>query len=273
MMPFKAAFQLSKVWREIQPANQIYPVDCKKLAKGIGLKVHGDSNLGDEFEAGLFIDKGLKKGAIVYNTQIREEGRKNFSIAHELGHYSCHKDLEEIPCSIKDLNDFQSHPQNIEQEANFFAATLLMPADDFRKQFERRDPTLQNVSEVKNRYATTITATAVRLLWLSNKPLAIVRIREGKISSCWLNDSMKQTGLFLRCGTKVLADIDDNLNGEIVESDLWLPTECANNWEITQSTINMPYYKQTLVMLCAEPKDVYMEIADYADDKFNPRFY
>ena len=41
-------------------------------------------------------DKGRKRRAIIYNENIREEGRKNFCISHEIGHNSCHADQEEF---------------------------------------------------------------------------------------------------------------------------------------------------------------------------------
>jgi len=36
---------------------------------------------------------------------LLEEGRKNFTIGHELGHYSVHKDKKELRCSMADLNE------------------------------------------------------------------------------------------------------------------------------------------------------------------------
>ena len=53
-----------------------------------------------------------------------------FSIAHELGHYVLHSQLGKIPLVAKRsrLNE------RAEWEANWFAASLLMPEPDFRKE-------------------------------------------------------------------------------------------------------------------------------------------
>lgn len=99
--------QLYNTWRTTRPPEAVFPVDCRAIATELGIKVHGD-DLGDDFEAGLFIQPGVT--AIVYNEKIREDGRKNFSIGHELGHFSLHKDRKEIRCSLADLTDIQPHP-------------------------------------------------------------------------------------------------------------------------------------------------------------------
>jgi hypothetical protein len=53
-----------------------------------------------------------------------------FSIAHELGHYVLHSQLGQIPLVAKRsrLNE------RAEWEANWFAASLLMPETEFRKE-------------------------------------------------------------------------------------------------------------------------------------------
>lgn len=251
MKPFQAAVQLYKAWRATRPPEEVFPIDCRAIAVELGIKVHGD-DLGDDFEAGLFIQPGLT--AIVYNEKIREDGRKNFSIGHELGHFSLHKDRKEIRCSLADLTDIQPHPQNIEQEANQFAAHLLMPADDFRRQTDRKPPVLRTITALKGRYATTITATAIRFLELSRKPLAVIRVSGGRISGWSKNEAMYKTGLWLERGQAVPEDVlIDTLDGLPVDSRLWLNETHANLWEILQSAMIMPYYN--LILLAAESRE------------------
>ena len=253
MKPFQAAVQLYKVWRATRPPEKVFPVDCRAIAVELGIKVHGD-DMGDDFEAGLFIQPGLT--AIVYNEQIREDGRKNFSIGHELGHFSLHKDRKEIRCSLADLTDIQPHPQNIEQEANQFAAHLLMPADDFRGQIDRKPPALRTIAELKERYATTITATAIRFLELSRKPLAVIRVSGGRIIGWSKNEAMCKTGLWLKRGQAMPDDaLVHALDGSPVDSQLWLNETRARPWEILQSVMPMPYYKQALILLAAESRE------------------
>ena len=259
MKPAAAAIQLTRVWRQVCPNEDPYPIDCSLLAEALNIKVYCEP-IDDNFEAQLRIRevKGVKRRAIIYNENIREEGRKNFCISHEIGHNSCHTDQEEFFCSSKDLNDMAPHPQNLEQEANLFAATLLMPADDFRTQMASLPPTLSTVGQLADkRYNTSLTATCTRLLDLSptaHYGMAVVR---GNTVVRWArSEAMRWTSFGFRKGHRIsAAGLNHNLDGERVDSDVWLNTKNAPRWKLMQSAVYMPYYDQTLVLINAERVD------------------
>ncbi len=259
MKPTAAAIQLTHVWRQICPNRNPYPVDCGTLAEALNIQVHGEP-IDDEFEAQLRIRdvKGVKRRAIIYNENIREEGRKNFCISHEIGHSSCHADQEEFFCSSKDLNDMAPHPQNLEQEANLFAATLLMPADDFRDRMKNQPPTLATISRLADeRYNTSLTATCTRLLDLSpTAHYGMVIVHDNTVVRWATSKEMRWTGFGFGKGHKVpAAGLVHNRNGEQVDSEVWLNEKNAPHWELTQSSIHMPYYDQILVLISAERAD------------------
>lgn len=260
MKPVRAAIQLTHLWRTISQPDQMYPVDCRKLAEALGIKVRG-ARIDDLFEAQLRI-RGAKR-AIIYNENIREEGRKNFCISHELGHHSCHDHLEGS-CSSNDLNDMNPQPSNIEQEANLFAATLLMPTDDFREQTHGRAPTLSFLSALaRDRYNTTATATCRRLIDLSPaKYYGMAFLKRTTVVRWARTENMRYTGFGFRKGHTVPIGIDHNPDGEEVESDVWLNGKNAPKWELTQSSIHMPYYGETLVLIKAERVDNSEELDD-----------
>lgn len=255
MKPIKAAIQLTQVWRIICPDGKPYPVNCRAIAEALNIKVHGEP-INDNFEAQLRI-RG-KRRAIIYNDNIREEGRKNFCISHEIGHHSCHSDQKEFFCSSKDLNDMAPHPQNIEQEANLFAATLLMPADDFREQISGKKPTLSLLSNLADfRYETSLTATCMRLLDLSpQNPFGMAIIRNGRIVRWARTEEMRWTGFGFQKNHKVPSEASfADKKGQPVDSRLWLNANNANRWDLFQSSVFMPYYDQTLVLIEAERKE------------------
>ena len=257
MKPVKAAIQLTKLWRNICPDGQIFPVDCRMLAEALNIKVHGEP-IDDNFEAQLRIRGNLR--AIIYNENIREEGRKNFCISHEIGHHSCHSDKKEYFCTSKDLNDMAPHPQNIEQEANLFAATLLMPVDDFRQQTRGKTITLSLLSELaESRYKTSLTATCMRLLELSSSiPIGIAIVRDFKIVRWARTDEMRWSGFgFHKNHAIPQAVVFHDKSGRPVDSHLWLNEKNANRWDLVQSSVYMPYYDQTLVLIQAMRKEVY----------------
>lgn len=256
--PAKAATDLTKVWRATREEPDWFPVDCHEIATELGIKVHGES-MSKEFQGGLFLEDSLK--AILYNEDIKEGGRKNFTIGHELGHYSVHKDKKELRCSMADLNDFSSgpHPKNIEQEANSFAAMLLMPANDFRNQTKGKQLTLSLVGKLADhRYQTTLTATTIRLIDLTSEPAAIVCVRahDNRVEWTRRSSSMKQTGFWLEKGRKLASEaVTGNRAGCFVDSDVWLDEGYADRWAFFQSVIHMPSYGQTLVLLHASSEE------------------
>lgn len=252
MKPIKAANQLTKVWRQICPDGEPYPVDCRLLAEALNVKVHGEP-LDDRFEAALCIRGDTR--AIIYNENIREDGRKNFCISHELGHNSCHAKNEEYFCTTADLFDTAPHPENVEQEANQFAANLLMPADDFREQAADLPATLASVSKLADeRYDTSLTAACTRLLDLSpRRALGMAIVRGSTVMRWKKTDEMKWTGFSFRSGHRLpVTSIDHNPDGEEVESDIWLSEKNAPRWTLRQSAVYMPYYERTLVLIEAE---------------------
>lgn len=260
MKPAKAAYQLTHVWRQICANDDPYPVDCRVLADALAIKVCG-APIDDNFEAQLRVrinSRGQRKKAIIYNENIREEGRINFCIAHELGHNSCHIDIKEHFCSSNDLNDMAPHPANIEQEANLFAANLLMPADDFRSQLNGQTPTLATLGRLAEcRYRTSLTATCVRLLELSPRSHYGMVVVQNNAVKWWMrSNSMRWTGFGFRQGCEIpVANLEHNLEQVPVDSTTWLNEKNATHWELTQSVVHMPYYDQTLVLIVANSTD------------------
>lgn len=64
---------------------------------------------------------------IIINLNIDNEGRKNFTIAHELGHYFLGHQLIGHADTI--VNEECSNKDPMEYEADYFATCLLMPKD------------------------------------------------------------------------------------------------------------------------------------------------
>lgn len=74
---------------------------------------------------------------IMVNSAIDNIGRKNFTIAHELGHYFLSHQLKQnnFYCSEKVIVEEGSWNDPIEQEANYFASCFLMPEQKVKTAF------------------------------------------------------------------------------------------------------------------------------------------
>lgn len=74
---------------------------------------------------------------IMVNSSIDNNGRKHFTIAHELGHYFLSHSLTQnsFYCSNDEIIEEGDLKSSIEQEANYFANCFLMPEQKVKNAF------------------------------------------------------------------------------------------------------------------------------------------
>ena len=88
--------------------------------------------------AGVLTKGNNGQSYIMTNAAISNDGRRNFTIAHELGHYALEHHLHSgiLICSNDGIMEEGSAALAIEREANHFATCLLMPEEKIRKAFK-----------------------------------------------------------------------------------------------------------------------------------------
>ena len=147
---------------------------------------------------------------ILLNNLIQSQARKNFTIAHELGHYYLDggqterqnsatgeedKTAEFVPqhrCQREDLRGFDSH-QLEEQRANQFAVELLMPSPIFRADAtDLPEIGLPAIDALAAKYFTSLTSTAIRYTRLSSHVCAVVLSEGGQIKYFAYSDGFRQ---------------------------------------------------------------------------------
>ncbi len=147
---------------------------------------------------------------ILLNDLIQSESRKNFTIAHELGHYYLDdgqtegqisatgeedKAAEFVPqhrCQREDLRGFDSH-QLEEQRANQFAVELLMPSPIFRADAtDLPEIGLPAIDALAANYSTSLTSTAIRYTRLSPHVCAVVLSENGQIKYFAYSERFRQ---------------------------------------------------------------------------------
>ncbi len=79
--------------------------------------------------------------------------RDRFTIAHELGHYFLHSSQGEKP-----IVAYRQGSTRIEWEANWFAAALLMPEDEFKKACRKAS----SIAVIAGKFGVSEDAAAVR---------------------------------------------------------------------------------------------------------------
>ncbi|MCH9829004.1 MAG: ImmA/IrrE family metallo-endopeptidase [Gammaproteobacteria bacterium] len=159
----------------LEISRLLYPND--RIETAIGDKLPG-------FDGALIQIAPDRGWAIVFNDGIASAGRINFTLAHEFGHYLMHR--AEFPegfnCNSSDIARQDSDYRRIELDANTFAAYLLMPFRDFRRQLDPKEkPSWERLSQCAERYDVSLLAVTLRWLEYTSLSAALVISKDGFI--------------------------------------------------------------------------------------------
>lgn len=211
-----------------------------------------------------------KPAIITISTNVVNFHRQRFSIAHELGHLEMHRHEDLLTlCTKENLNDWwtgiskKEIEYNAEQEANLFASALLLPEDFFAPLCDLEEPSLDYIGSIADKFNTSLTSTALRYLFFSGEPLAIVWSQDNRIR--WFQET--QEFAELREDSRFFIDVRSKLdastrasiffrNGSIppgiksVPASAWFtPGEYSKTAPIKEHSIAMPIYNATLSLL------------------------
>lgn len=116
---------------------------------------------------------GNRDRAIVTVNSKSGRPRQRFSAAHELGHWMRDRGKITLGCAassfVAEWND-----DNPERRANRYAADLLLPRRMFAERCGGMQPLFSNARVLAQAFATSLTATALRLVELGSFPAMIV---------------------------------------------------------------------------------------------------
>lgn len=143
------------------------PVSVTQIARARGARIFVDSLEGD---LSGFLYRDRDQAVIGVNTS-HSQNRQNFTIAHELGHLLLH-DQEQLHLDrefrMRLRSEVSSHGTDLaEQEANFFAASLLMPRSFIERDLENEDSfdliDDDRIHALSRKYRVSTQALAIRL--------------------------------------------------------------------------------------------------------------
>jgi Zn-dependent peptidase ImmA (M78 family) len=196
-----------------------------------------------------------KRGIIRTHSGIREEGRKRFAIAHELGHWFLHEaESQFFTCTGENMRDYKGSPMEV--EANLFASELLMPTFLFRPLAENAEPILQTVKSLATTFNTSLTATAMKLVDLSRHECILVMSKTGEVT--WSKQQRNRSGLRIEKGQKLhqealayyLKEPGAHAGPERVRDEAWI----SQNWygrsvEVTEESWFLDGYDSVVTLL------------------------
>jgi hypothetical protein len=104
-----------------------------------------------------------------------------------------------IECGQQDIVRWDAAYREIEQQANCFAAGLLMPLNDFRMQIPAKArPTLHDLAACAERYGVSLMAATLRWIDYAERRSVLVVSREGFVLWARSSKSALKTGAFYR---------------------------------------------------------------------------
>lgn len=258
------------------------------VSKGIVVQPKPDTASG---VSGMLLKVGDNFG-IMYATNIPSRGFQRFSVAHELGHYF----LEGHPDVLLTTGVHQSRAGFVsgdpfEEEADHFAAALLMPEFPFKKAIADRDAGLVCVEALCKACETSLTATAIRYSALTSDGVAVICTSGDVIDWCFMSDGLKHAkGLsYLRKGTPVpggTITASFNAKSENVRTGQrdagdgrlndWMDGDRV--YRIVEEVVGLGHYMRTLTILTCAHLSLRSEGEEPDDDEhdllesWTPRF-
>lgn len=244
------------------------------------------------------IDRDLKGcvGALVYSDTVPRQwgivcstgqtpGRRNFTIAHEFGHYLLHRDMVEaegeyeggIYCTENSVH--RGEGPDIERQADQFAANLLMPLNDCRRLLPARTrPDFDVLGALATRYGVSLTAVILRWLEYTETRALMVVSNEGFAHWAKASDAALRSGAYIATKETVfeLPAVATAVTGEHndeARSGILRPAGCWFREPVVEMSIRSDRYDREITLIHLEdvgPKHQEDQIIEDAYDRFFP---
>jgi Zn-dependent peptidase ImmA (M78 family) len=229
------------------------PIQPREIARQLGIWVWER-----DIEGGYdgYLMRVENTFGIMVNRAIKSEARKNFTIAHELGHYEFDRHQKfQRACLMKESENFYDNQQE-ELLANQFAVELLMPREKFIADMKKQEDTgLTAIDALANRYCTSLTSTAIRYARFSPQTCAVVISRDDRIryfsyskafssdENCYLIKDMP-----LHAGSYAQQLFDNKLLDEEAAGEVPISYWCKSNATgmLFEQSRSLPRFRQVL---------------------------
>ncbi len=228
-------------------------LDLETLARDLRLSILEVNS--ESFDGALLRSRTGPSGRILVRQDMRETGRKRFTIAHEIGHFVLHRQ-QRVSCSSAEIANWKDDQTDPERQADGFASELLLPSAEVKKQIGGQWPGFQVVQQIAAYFDVSLTAAARRYCDVAPQSCAVVWTVESKIR--WMHRSPSFVhwvkvgqeageGSFAAralAGQPVPDDMQEVAAGEWVSS-YWLRDDAV----IWEQAVAMPNYKGCLSLL------------------------
>ena len=271
--------------RKQSPLHQIpIPFPIHEVAKLLGIIEIKSLENSVGFE-GMLLKKEYE-GYIFFNGQSHLV-RQRFTIAHELGHWmipwhtmdgrvSFKCDSNTTTDTMQAVSKISNIPK-IEIEANRFAASLLLPKNEFKTAI-KREPCLKRLRQLAFDYKVSFQAFCFRFKELSDYDCAIIQHKDFIITNIFSTKNFPKLSVSFQVGSpisprSISATTHTNTNLEPEQAKNWLYSDIPKYAELfEQLLIQEEGYRTTLLYLdtrnCLDEDELlYDELSQW-----NPKF-
>lgn len=247
------------------------PIPIEKLARQLGITEVKTLET-EGFIGGLITDQSKSRGIILLQKNL-PNGRRRFTLAHELAHFliPTHKPgkNDSFLCSLSDLmamdKTVAERRLRWEAEANRFAGLILVPAPYFRRDANAgKDPDIGHIIKLADRYEVSKEVAGRAYVDYREEAVALLITKDGRLLRSYSRrtdfpyinvkwgDPVPRQSLLVR-GNHELATASEI---EEVDAGVWLEVR----WGSTAPTIYEQVYRQqqgfALILLTMErPED------------------
>lgn len=263
----KAAYRLTHVMNVFASAHGTprFPIDVVSIAKDAANIFAWPDPIGDVqaadipgFEGALYLDDETRNWLLLYNNRLKSPGRIRFSQAHELGHYLLHRTQQSaFECSEEDMVALTTETLTIEAQADDFAGTLLMPADDLRAQVGGAAD-FDVLGGCAERYGVSLTAMTLRWLKHTDASAVLVVHRDGYMLWAYPSNAAFRNGAFFKTRRSAIAvpnhsiaaneTIQSERVGIKVPARTWFP-DAPNDMAIREMKICADQFDYVMTLL------------------------
>jgi len=258
------------------------PIDPFQIANAKDI-LHQENPSLDAGVSGCLMRVGDRFG-IMYSTRYSSNGFRRFTVGHELGHYFLEGHPEHLfkdGCTLHTSTTGFVSDDRYEQEADAFAASLLMPKALFREASENVGNGLNTVLAMAALCEMSLTSTAIRYARLITEPVAVVLSMNRKVLFSIMSPTLRaqrnltwlKKGAGIPPSTLTFRFAGDSTN--IQNARTASANATLDDWfdgpdiEISEEVIGLGEYGRTLTVLHAESlpdPEAVMERSDGRED-------
>ena len=258
--------RMAKLFRQSRRLTDVRACDLTVILEEDEIDVI-ESEADDPGNTASLIRFDSDKGGGIVLARGQADGRRRFSIAHELAHFHIpahHDSHSEARCNERDMRIRGHDAARREWEANDFAAELLMPQRLFAEDAKHRELSIEGVDGLASStmYNVSRLAAAWRLVQVTRERAALVVSTNGRIEwvvrsstfATWLTDR----GQELRPDTLAAASFrGEGTSGQPLEvpAAAWFDDPAAARGILLESTYAIEQQGQVVSLLWQPERD------------------